>query len=601
MGLRAVSGESLTRVDRSVAAGVSPVGATSMESPVLAANLAAMASLSAETIDRIRRVAPGDVPPPDRSNTGLPVVSVGGRPLDSRRDPVSVAERAASEVRDQRIVLLGMGTGYLLDALQRRGIEVAAVVERADVLRGALSARDFREALSRIVVVALEDLTDVASLAHLRSRADRVVVHGPSAVAAPELTALAERWTTLPIARRPRVLVVGPTSGGSLGVARSVASAVTASGVDMRFFDAAPFANAQRVFGELTHDSARTQVLQGQFTLLLGQAVVDVAAEWRPDLVIALAQAPLTQPALDTLHEMGIPSAFWFVENVRVLPYWRDVCAFYDVVYAIQPAAVDRIADAGARRVSYLPMACDARLHRRIQLTADERGRYASRLSFAGAPYLNRRHMLTAVADLGLKIWGEGWESTALAAHLGARGRFDADAMLRIFAATDVNLNIHSADHVAGLDPEPDYVNPRTFELAACGAFQLVDRRDPLSALFTDDEMITFSSASELRALSAHYLERPTERAEIAGRAQARALKDHTYDRRVAVILEENLPSHLRPPSPGLRRASASTKPASSAASLDDAIAAASGGSRLSLDEAVLRIVADVRDTVASR
>jgi spore maturation protein CgeB len=517
---------------------------------------------------------------------------------------VSVAERTASEVQDRRIVLLGLGTGYVLEALQRRGIEVAAVIERAAVLRGALAVRDFGAALSKIDVVALEDLT-VSRLAHLRTRADSVVVHGPSAVATPELAALAARWPALPIARPPRVLVVGPTAGGSLGVARSVASAVFDSGAEMKFFDASPFASAQRAFGEMASDRNQTRVLQGQFTLLMGQAIVNVAAEWRPDLMIALAQAPLTQPALDALRAMGVATAFWFVENVRVLPYWRDVCAHYDVVYAIQPSAVERIADAGARRLGYLPMACDQHLHRRVALNDAERARYASRLSFAGAPYLNRRHILTAVADLGLKIWGDGWESTVLALRLGARGRFDADEMIRIFSGTDINLNIHSADHVAGLDPEPDYVNPRTFELAACRAFQLVDRRDPLSALFAEDEIVTFSTIGELRALSLHYLDHPSERDEFAARAEARALRDHTYGHRVAVMLDENLPAHLRPPSRyALRRHSGAASPLppeQTPATLDDAIAAAASASDLSVEEAILRIVADVRDTVGSR
>jgi len=585
-----MSGDSLTPVGRSAANEAQVVGATSPALSQLDANLAAMTSLSAEAIDRIRGVAPGDVPPADRSTSGLPVITVGGRPLDSRRDPVSVAERAASAIPHGPVVMLGMGTGYLLEAVRRRGIDVAAVVERTDILRAALSTRDFREALSKTAVVALEDLGDLGSLARLRARADGVIVHAPSAAEAPELKALADRWMQIPVARPARVLVVGPTAGGSVGVARSVASAVEASGAELRLFDASPFANAQRAFGELGVDATSRQVLEGRFTLLLGEAIVAVAADWRPDLIIALAQAPLTEPALSALRSLGIPTAFWFVENIRVLPYWRQVCAFYDVVYAIQPTAVDRIADAGATRVAYLPMACDARLHRRVPLGDADRVRFGSRVSFAGAPYLNRRHLLVSVADLGLKVWGDGWESTALAASLGQQGRFDIEQMVRIFSGSDVNLNIHSADHVAGLDPEPDYVNPRTFELAACGAFQIVDRRDPLPALFADDEVVTFSSTAEMRALSQHYLARPSERQAIAARAESRARRDHTYDRRVGVILDDNLPPHLRVGAT-----------ATFAVSLDDAIATAAASATLSMDEAIMRIVADVRDTVATR
>src|SRR6187200_3763251 len=101
-----MSGDSLTPVGRSAANEAQVVGATSPALSQLDANLAAMTSLSAEAIDRIRGVAPGDVPPADRSTSGLPVITVGGRPLDSRRDPVSVAERAASAIPHGPVVML---------------------------------------------------------------------------------------------------------------------------------------------------------------------------------------------------------------------------------------------------------------------------------------------------------------------------------------------------------------------------------------------------------------------------------------------------------------------------------------------------------------
>ena len=62
---------------------------------------------------------------------------------------------------------------------------------------------------------------------------------------------------------------------------------------------------------------------------------------------------------------------------------------------------------------------------------------------------------------------------------------------MRVFNASRINLNIHSCNG-EGLDPEADFVNPRTFELAACGAFQLVDERCLRPELFTDQEVASF-------------------------------------------------------------------------------------------------------------
>jgi len=319
--------------------------------------------------------------------------------------------------------------------------------------------------------------------------------------------------------------------------------------------------------------------------------VVETATAWKADLVLAVAQAPLSEPGLTALGARGIPAAFWFVENTRVLPYWRDVARHYDHFYAIQTGGVlEQIAAAGARAVSYLPMACDPEVHRAVPLSDGDRARFGSPVSFAGAPYLNRRHVLAAIADLGLKVWGDGWETTALAACLGETGRFDLDGMLRIFAASTVNVNVHSADHVIGLDPLPDYVNPRTFELAACGAFQLVDRRDPLAALFDADEIAVFDTVADLRDKTQYYLARPVETRAIAERARQRATQDHTYDARVRQILRDCLPSHLQPHESPLIDVT-----------LDAAIEQAATSQTLEEAEIYLRILADVREATASR
>lgn len=558
---------------------------------LLERNLAALSSLSSATATRVAALAPGDGISVAISASGQPVLVAHGRALDSRRDPVSAAQQVAAGVSVSRVGLLGLGSGYLAEALSDRGIAIGAIVERASVIAAACRLRDLSAIFSRVRVIAVEDLSDRGLLVGLRGCADVPLIHAASATLTPELAALADRWTRLPVSRAPRVLVVGPTSGGSLEIARHTARATGRLGADARLFDAAPFGEAHHAFAKLSVAPTAKTHLQGRFALLLGEAVVAAAVAWRPDLVIALAQAPLTEPALTDLRKLGARTAFWFVENVRVLPYWRDVVAHYDHVFAIQQDTVlEQMRAAGAPRATYLPMACDPTTHRPVSLDLAAREQFGSPVSFAGAPYLNRRHILQSVADLGLRVWGDGWEHTPLAPFTSARRRFSLDEMIEIFNATDVNLNVHSADHVTGLDPDPDYVNPRTFELAACRAFQLVDRRTPLADLFARDEVVTFESVAELRSLAAHYLNRPDERQSVAARAHARAVAAHTYEHRVATICAEMLPPELRP-----GRAQAESQP------LNDAIASAADSAVLGRDEALLRMLADVRDTVTAR
>jgi spore maturation protein CgeB len=112
----------------------------------------------------------------------------------------------------------------------------------------------------------------------------------------------------------------------------------------------------------------------------------------------------------------------------------------------------------------------------------------------------------------------------------------DTDTCVKVFNATAINLNLHSSSGT-GLDSHPDFVNPRTFELAACGAFQLVDERTLLSELFSPEEMVCFRSPGEVPALIQTWLKDPAGRRAYAEAAQRRVLREHTYRHRMQDLL----------------------------------------------------------------
>ena len=79
----------------------------------------------------------------------------------------------------------------------------------------------------------------------------------------------------------------------------------------------------------------------------------------------------------------------------------------------------------------------------------------------------------------------------------------------------------------------------RTFEAAACGAFQLVDDRTALHSLFDPpNDLVAYASVDELTALIGRYLHDPDARREAAERARSRALREHTYAKRLGQLLD---------------------------------------------------------------
>jgi spore maturation protein CgeB len=87
------------------------------------------------------------------------------------------------------------------------------------------------------------------------------------------------------------------------------------------------------------------------------------------------------------------------------------------------------------------------------------------------------------------------------------------------------------------LDAHPDFVNPRAFELAACGAFQLVDERTLLPELFSFEEMVCFRNPDDVPSLIRTWLKDSAARRAYADAAQRRVLREHTYRHRMQDLL----------------------------------------------------------------
>jgi spore maturation protein CgeB len=350
-----------------------------------------------------------------------------------------------------------------------------------------------------------------------------------------------------------RILVVLPLYGGSLPVGRYCVSALRELGHAVEAFEAPDFYASYQALERLKVTSDRLAYLQNSYLQTVANAVLAKAESFEPDMVLALAQAPLTHQALKRLRRDGVPTAMWFVEDSRLFTYWQSFAAHYDVFAVIQKSPfLEQLAEIGQENALYLPLGCQPDVHRPLELSPGERRKYGSKVSFMGAGYPNRRLAFRRLVGRDFKIWGTEWEGDHVLEQLVQRGgaRVSTEECVKIFNATDVNLNLHSGIRAERLVSGGDFVNPRTFELAACGAFQVVDRRELLPELFSEDELAVFSSVDEMVELVDHYLEHPEEREAMAGRARERALAEHTYAARMQSLLEfaaKRLPDWPRP------------------------------------------------------
>jgi spore maturation protein CgeB len=473
---------------------------------------------------------------------GEKTVKVRGVSLHSRYRPIEESrqwmEKHLPDLKDRGAVyVLGFGFGYHIERLmEATDAEIMVIEPSLGLLKEALIQRELEDLLGKVRII-----TD---LQIPPCRMDFAILeHSPSVRLNQGFFEEAKR--RLLIARKAvkgmRICLVGPIYGGSLPVTEYCASALRKLGHSVEYIDNSIYKDIFLGIETLSEKPVVVNELRKRFVDFVSATIMARCEEAGPDLLIALAQAPLQREALLRMRSIGLRTAFWFVENYRHMTYWREIHSLYDYFFVIQRGDfLEEIERAGSY-AHYLPLAASTAHHRVVDLTDEERREYGSQISFVGAGYRNRREFFLGLVDLDLKIWGNEWDlKSPLKRCIQREGaRVGIEEMVKIFNASSINLNLHSSSVHNGPEPDGDFVNPRTFEIPACGGFQLVDERKLLPELFkVGEEVICFSEVDDLRKKIRYYLDHPDEREDIARAAMERVLREHTYEERMKEMIE---------------------------------------------------------------
>lgn len=508
-------------------------------------NIAALHRRNPPLAECLEAVTPGGDLHLGEARNGEPTARSGEVWLHSPYNPTREAQewaRAQAErfTPDAPLTVVGFGLGHHLRELATLGFGGTVIEKSLALLKAALEASDLVPVLERFELMAGIP-ADLIRRRHNHLLRGNTTAHPATVRISPDMATLAQYADGYDPAARGglKILLVNPIYGGSLPAAHHAARALRALGHQVIPFESERLAAAMDFGKEFIFNQSRRAFHAG-LTSLLSQAVELRARETRPDMILALAQAPLLPETMKRIEARGIPTAFWFVEDYRVLPYWRDSAPAASYFFGIQTDNfAAELARAGVTRYAYLPTCAEPSVHRPMELTPAEREEFGSPLSFVGAGYYNRQIFFKGLTDFPFRIWGSDWPFPSPLVPFIQRGgaRIDTETTVKIFNASAVNLNLHSSTTCDGVVPDGDFVNPRTFELAACGAFQLVDRRALLPELFDEGELETFGCLDEAREKISRFLADPEERRQVAGRGMARVLAEHTYEHRMAELV----------------------------------------------------------------
>jgi len=485
------------------------------------------------------------------SKSGLPILKEGNVSFHSIYDPVKEGDKfvevniKSSDIDDRsKILIYGIGFGYHITAALQKNISLDIFEPKIEIIKIAMSYVDIRELFKRTrIITGIDEL--------ICSRGKFVLwTHQPSVKnnigTYESLKKIIENNVftsndSLVLKEKLTITVVTPIYGGSLPVSKYCARALEELGHDVVLWDASVFAAPFEKLLNMNVDDANKKILYDLLQHLISEMIVASCAEKKPNVLFALAQAPLSLTALKRLKKAGILTAFWFVEDYKHMEYWKSYAPYYDFYFTIQKGQFfDDLKKIGVNNYYYLPMAADPGIHCPLDISDKEKEEFGSKISFVGAGYYNRQKIFSRLTDNDLKIWGNSWDpETGIWNKVQRDGqRVTTDETVKIFNSSMINLNLHSYAYDDVINTAGDFVNPRTFEIASCGAFQLVDKRCNLDDFFIPGkEMISFKTEEEMNHLIDHYINNPEERYKIQEKSRKRVLKDHTYLQRMKAML----------------------------------------------------------------
>lgn len=260
--------------------------------------------------------------------------------------------------------------------------------------------------------------------------------------------------------------------------------------------------------------------------------------------LVWLENARVVRPATLRAIKQHAPHAplVWYCEddmmNPRLGSVWVDrSLPLFDLWVTTKSfnARPEEMPARGVRRVLFIDNSYDPAIHRRLDLSADERQAFGGDVAFVGTYEKPRAASLMRLADSGVsvRVWGNGWGGLAGAhsrLHIEARPVYDDD-YARVLNASRINLAfLRKANR--------DLQTCRTLEIPACGGFMLHERSVEAERLFAPNrEAGFFGDDEELLAACKSWLADEPRRQAVAAAGWQRAQQGHGHADRLRTVL----------------------------------------------------------------
>jgi spore maturation protein CgeB len=263
--------------------------------------------------------------------------------------------------------------------------------------------------------------------------------------------------------------------------------------------------------------------------------------KYSPDLVIVTYRHAIPE-FVELLKSSGnFPVVHLNPDHIGTLGRQYIFMSPYDAYFSKEPFLVETMLKQMGLNAFYLPECFNPRVHRKPEISKEECEKETDVDIVVIAnlwPY--RVRFLERVLDfldnkVSIVIYGNPnqipWEKTRLWKFHGGRYLVGEEKVKAFYGARIALNNLHPDEFIG--------VNCRFFEAIGSGGFLITEDRPVISELAVPDrEVVTYKTAEEAAEKIRYYLNHNEERLAIAEAGYQRAIKDHTYEKRIETILE---------------------------------------------------------------
>lgn len=296
-------------------------------------------------------------------------------------------------------------------------------------------------------------------------------------------------------------------------------------------------------------EEAFREVVKELFVVNPTDNIVQHAQNSKPDLFLVFHGFcnPIPKSTIEAIRDMGIKTVIWFTDDPYYTDLTKTLAPWYEHVFTQEINCISYYHDIGCNSVHYVPLAVNEKIFfpKSVEL------QYQTDILFVGVAFDNRIRLFDSIAQYLLKknvrIIGPWWERMHNYYLLKDKIELvwkSPEETANYYRGAKIVINLHrehndSANNQNSKNINAISINPRTLEVAACGAFQLTDERPGLSCFYTVGKDIDiYHSSEELVQKIDYYLTHEHIRETLAKNALVKTTKENTFKNRVEQLLQ---------------------------------------------------------------